>query len=137
MADFAIAVKAFIIDGGKLLIIRREPKDAHYPTAWELPGGRLEAGENPIEGLKREVREEAGIEIEVFIPFGVRHFHRDDGQAITQLTFLCKPITKNVKLSEEHTEYEWIKIEGSKSKVSKFFHDEIDNFIKLELGKHL
>ena len=45
-------------DGGLLLV--RTPR-----RGWELPGGQIELGETVIDGLKREVYEESGVEIEV------------------------------------------------------------------------
>jgi len=86
------AAKAFIINDGKLLLIKRRPTDVQTPNIWEGPGGRLEIGEDPILGLKREVREEVGLDIEVVMPFSVKHFNRDDGQTITLTIFLCKLI---------------------------------------------
>ena len=43
---------------GEVLLIR------HYKRGWEIPQGRVEEGENLIEALHREVREETGVEIE-------------------------------------------------------------------------
>jgi len=58
--NFALAVKAFIIKDGKALLLKRRLNDEHKPGTWDIPGGRLEAGEDPISGLRREVKEEAG-----------------------------------------------------------------------------
>lgn len=138
MLNFSLAAKSFIVnDQNQLLILKREPKNVMKPNIWEIPGGRLEPGENPIEGMKREVREEAGIEIEVLHPFNVRHFTRDDGQVITMLVFLCKALSQEVKLSSEHTAYEWISLDTCKEKLTNYFHQEVDLFHKLELKKQL
>ncbi len=138
MVNFSLAAKSFIVnDQNQLLILKREPKNIQKPNIWEIPGGRLEPGENPIEGMKREVREEAGIEIEVLHPFSVRHFTRDDGQVITMLVFLCKALSKEVKLSSEHTAYDWISLDNCKDKLTNYFHQEVDLFHQLELKKQL
>ena len=110
MENFRIAVKSFIVDNeGKLLLIRREDKDPHTPGVWEIPGGRLDLGEDPFEGLKRETKEETGVDIEVLNPLRVHHFTRDDDQKITMITFLCKPLSNSVVLSKEHTDiHGWI-----------------------------
>jgi|GEM_PF-1952941 len=43
------------------VLITRDSRD----EVWELPGGRLNAGENPKEGVVREVQEELGVEVDI------------------------------------------------------------------------
>jgi ADP-ribose pyrophosphatase YjhB (NUDIX family) len=55
---------AFVLDDeGRILLARR----AYEPDVgkWDVPGGFLEEGEDPVQGLRRELREEAGIEIDL------------------------------------------------------------------------
>ena len=134
--DFRIAVKAFIVKDGKLLVLKRTSTDLENPDGWELPGGRLNTGENPGEGLKREVKEEADIDIEVLQPLNVRHFTRKDGQVITMIIYLCKALNDKVRLSEEHSEFDWLSMHSCKQKLAGFFHGEVDIFNQLELYKY-
>jgi ADP-ribose pyrophosphatase len=133
--NFRVAVKAFIVRGNEVFLMKRESNDIQAPSIWEIPGGRLELGEDPIIGLMREIREETGLYVEVIYPMSVRHFTRDDGQIITMLIFLCKPKGGYLKLSDEHSEYSWIDIDNAKEKISDFFFKEIDLFNKLNLGR--
>lgn len=87
-------------------------------------------GENPFEGLKRETKEETGLEIEILNPLKVHHFPRDDGQKITMITFYCKPLTDSVKLSEEHIAYQWTALNDSFNLLHPTFHEEIKIYQK-------
>ncbi len=60
------------VDGAVLLSLR--PTHSAHGGLWEFPGGKLEAGERPIDGLARELNEELGIDIDVATPLiVVRH----------------------------------------------------------------
>ncbi|MBQ8954438.1 MAG: (deoxy)nucleoside triphosphate pyrophosphohydrolase [Clostridia bacterium] len=57
-------VAALAVRDGKLLIARR-PDGRHMGGKWEFPGGKLEKGELPEEALRRELREELGVDSDV------------------------------------------------------------------------
>ena len=133
MDNFRNAAKAFIIKDGKVLLIKRRPNDPHKPGAWDIPGGRLELGEDPFDGLKREVKEEINLEVEIIMPISVNHFVRDDGQKITLTIFLCKILNREIKLSEEHSEYQWVALEDAPKQVSNFFDPTFANLKRIKL----
>lgn len=132
MENFRNAAKAFIVKDGKLLLLKRRPNDVHKPGAWDIPGGRLEPGESPFLGLQRETKEEAGIEIEIVLPLDVHYFVRDDGQQITLMIFLCRTKSSKIKLSEEHTEYQWVDLKSAKNEFPQWLHKIIDRYNEQE-----
>jgi mutator protein MutT len=56
---FPVSIKGVLFERGKIALLENERSE------WELPGGRLEAGETPEGCLAREVGEELGIAVEV------------------------------------------------------------------------
>lgn len=57
---FRVSVSALIFDGGRILLAHRRAIDW-----WNLPGGAVDPGETVDEALRREVREETGLQVEV------------------------------------------------------------------------
>ena len=131
MDAFATAVKAFIVDNeGQLLIVKRADDDPHRPGMWEIPGGRLNPGEDPSLGLRREVKEETNLLVEVLDPLAVSHFAREDKQIVTLITFVCKPISGKVKISEEHSDYKWVDVKAAQDVISKFYYKELEAYAR-------
>ena len=114
---FQVALKAFVIDGDRLLMVR----EGDGGRWWELPGGRVEVGEESQEligVLRRELREELGpafrVEIGELLTGWVRPPdppRRKDPVLI--LGYRCRPVAGEVALSEEHVEYRWVTREES------------------------
>jgi 8-oxo-dGTP diphosphatase len=78
---------AVIVERGRVLLTQRKA-GAHLAGAWEFPGGKVEAGEDPRAALRRELVEELGIDAEVGEIVDVT-FHRydDAGKSVLLLFF--------------------------------------------------
>ena len=64
-----VGVGAIIVDErGRLFLARRGPNAKNERGLWEFPGGSVELGERLADALRREIREEYGVEIEVGEP---------------------------------------------------------------------
>ena len=77
-------------DCGRILLIQRA--DDHL---WAMPGGAFEMGETAAEGVRREAREETGVEVEVVDLAGVydsRFCETRSSIQLYQFVFLCRPI---------------------------------------------
>lgn len=98
---------------GKVLLIKRIKNDNYMPGKWELPGGKLDAGQDITNALERETLEETGL---VVIPTDkVAYWHSEiissgkyKGLPYVVLVGLAKSIGNDVKLSNEHEDYAWV-----------------------------
>lgn len=70
MSDIMIAVGAIIENkDGLILLVKHVPeKGGYWQGKWICPGGKLELGETIEEGIKREVKEETDLDIELIRP---------------------------------------------------------------------
>lgn len=101
-----LSVKAMIFFEGRLLLLQKN--DAEGLHHWEFPGGGLRFTENFEAGLRREVQEETGLDIEIEAPAGIWSYQKKDGQFLNGVIFTAKAKTEQVTLSEEHIAYQWV-----------------------------
>lgn len=76
---------------------------------WNLPGGGLEAGESPWEGVIREVKEETGFDVEVMKLSGI--YSKPDKDEVV-FSFICKIIDGHVLLNDEADKIEYFAIDA-------------------------
>lgn len=98
---------ALINQNGKVLCAQRS-KSMSLPLKWELPGGKVELGEEPKATIVRELYEELGIEIEILKAL-TPNAHTYTNQAIELIPFICKIIDGEPR-ANEHEKIEWISL---------------------------
>lgn len=107
-----ITACAFIHKDGKLFAPRRANTKKLFPGKYELPGGHVEFGETMIEGLKREIREEFNLEINIGEPFYVfTYTSKNDTEHTIEVDYLATLMNpdQEIKLKpEDHSEFHWI-----------------------------
>jgi len=113
---FHVAMKAFIGREGTLLVV----KDSSSGF-WELPGGRIDVGEENIphsEVLLRELREELGPNLDVAVERPMvswtKRLWGEDGFVVL-VGWRCDYRKGEVRLSDEHTEFRWVDPESWKA----------------------
>ena len=94
-----------------VLLIKRSHHD-HFPDIWEFPRGKQNQGEKDIrKTLKREIKEETGLDVEIIKYINKYEYIADQGKRkSTQFNFLCRMIDskQKIKLSKEHQDYRWV-----------------------------
>jgi len=100
-----VAAAAYIFRDGKMLMLKR----AQHPQTFVPPGGKLEVEEDPVAGMRREVREETGLEVELI---GVAHtwYGRitSEEHPLLAINYLASWTAGEPRLSDEHSEYLWV-----------------------------
>lgn len=103
---FQVSIKALITDdNGRLLLIKETTEK--WGEWWDLPGGRIEHGENILDTLTRECREELGIEVklvdhEPFVAVSAQH---RSGDWFIMLAYRVKPLSTEFSVTDEASEY--------------------------------
>lgn len=107
----ANVVAAIILKDGKYFATQRGYGE--WKDWWEFPGGKIERGEEPKDALKREIREELNIEIEVnelltTVEYDYPEFH------LTMHCYFCS-IISGQPLLLEHKDARWLSSEKLES----------------------
>jgi len=107
-----VGVGAVVVDGDRVLLIRRgrEPMKGQ----WSLPGGALEIGETLVDGVRREVREETGLEVEPLALVEVLDRIARDGEGRVQfhyvlLDYLCRVTGGELCCASDAVDVRWAK----------------------------
>jgi 8-oxo-dGTP diphosphatase len=91
---------------GRVLIARRRPGD-RFGGVWEFPGGKVEPGEAPRDGLRREIREELDLDVDVGAALGEYPF-ASESLSLVLIAFRAVIVGGAVRL-HDHSEIAWVR----------------------------
>jgi 8-oxo-dGTP pyrophosphatase MutT (NUDIX family) len=92
------------------LALKRRDNDIKYPSIWQAITGTFEGLESSIECMKREVEEETGIIVEKvwFLPYITTFYDPNKDNIHHAPVFGILVDSKEIKLSDEHIEFDWL-----------------------------
>lgn len=98
-----------IVRDGKALVTQRgvEPEKGRF----DIPGGFLAAGEEPISGLKRELREELGVEVDASVEdclSMVPHPYGPEGDYVLALGFVARLVSGEPRAADDVADFLWV-----------------------------
>jgi 8-oxo-dGTP diphosphatase len=114
MQHYSVSVAGVMIDDDRraLLIHRRD--NAH----WEPPGGVLEVNERIEDGLRREVKEETGLEVE---PIALTGVYKNMRRGVLALVFRCSIVGGGLTANSEVSDFLWASKDEIGSMVAEAF----------------
>jgi len=109
-----ISVRALIKSDEKVLLVRRSGGTPQYVGQYELPGGKVEYGEDPEASVRREVNEELGIEagpLQLYkVVSWIDTVQRDTQHIIVVYLVGLAATSTKISLSSEHDKFIWDKL---------------------------
>jgi len=94
---FPVSVKGVAVQDERVLLLENERAE------WELPGGKLELGEDPLACVVREISEEAGWQVTAGPVLDCWQYHIGEGQDVVIVTYGCHVAsTTPPMISNEH-----------------------------------
>ncbi len=110
-----IAMVGFLVwrrSDGRYLLLRRSPDKDFAAGEWETGSGRLDQGEGFADALRRESREELGVDARIECILGTTHLYRGEltpDNDMVGVSFGCSiPDESSLSLSAEHSEHRWM-----------------------------
>lgn len=95
----------------KVFLPKRASTKKFLPGVYELPGGHIDFGENIVDGLKREILEEFGMQVRVGDPFYVfTYMNNIKGSHSIEVVYLAQFIgdVEHIRLNQaDHSTYKW------------------------------
>jgi 8-oxo-dGTP diphosphatase len=104
---FRVHVDAIVRRGNEVLIMKRAM--GAMSGAWYFPGGQLEPGETPEQGVRREIREETGLEVHGLRLFRVWTYRASETEPALAVSYVCHvPAHAEPRINEEHAAARWV-----------------------------
>lgn len=120
-------------DKKETLLLKRGAESRNQAGFWSKPGGTVEFGEKIEDAIKREIKEELGVEIELieFLGF-TNHIMKEENQhwlSISYLARITKGEPKNLE-PEKHDEIRWFKFDNLPEKLAQTTSEIIEEYLK-------
>lgn len=107
---FALCVNLVLFDQhGHVLVLKRSSSCKTNAAKWELPGGKIEAGEHFDDALMREIREETGFSVAIHTAAGTAMQETEENRVV-HLVMIGTILSGGLSISREHEEYRWASV---------------------------
>lgn len=136
---FMISLKVLMKNKkGEYLLLKSPAKTKGWLGKYDLAGGRINDNEVNLDFHKlidREIKEEVGPKVKYKIrkdPVALCKYQINDGRCILYILFEAKYLSGKIKISDEHTDYLWQKLNEKNAKI--YFHKKFTELFKTYLN---
>jgi len=131
-----VAVGAVIEDDkGRILLVKhKQERGGYWQGKWICPGGKLEFGEKIKEGIRREVREETNLEVELvtpLVPFD--RVVKVDGKTslhVIYIDYVARSVSGELKVASDAGEALWVEKENIPNMWQEL-HEDTQRLLKI------
>ena len=120
-------------ENNEALLMKRGAGASNETDYWTQPGGTIEFGEKALDGLKREIKEELDVEVEIwgYLPH-VDHIIEKEEQHWVAIIYLAKIKSGTPKImeSEKCSELKWFDIKKLPRKLTQSTSEPIKNYLE-------
>ena len=100
---------ALIVKDKRVLLVLRAVEP--FKGCWDIPGGFLEAGEHPRDGMLREVKEETGLDVRVIDLLGMYMDRYGDDSFTLNHYYIVEPIGGTLRAADDVNDYRWFSLD--------------------------
>ncbi len=128
-----VGVGAMIVKDGEVLLLKRSANAQNERGCWENPGGAVEWGEKFEEAIKRELKEELGVEIKILGKLPIQEcFMQKDKQHWISQTFVADikdDDRPKIMEPEKHDDISWFAINSLPKPLSAISLNDFKNYL--------
>lgn len=103
----------------QVLFLHRHPDDS-FGNLWDIPGGKIEPGEQPSTAVEREVLEESGLRVrkgKLLTSVSCSNPENEKWTVFLLYTFTYNGALAHVSIDESHTDYRWLTLERAQKEL--------------------
>ncbi len=114
-------IGVIVNERGEVLVGKKVAQASRFPGLWHIPGGHVEQNESHEDAVRREMKEETNLDVEIIEKIGEAYIaHR-----MLQVSwFLCKPLSNDLKSGSDLTDVRWME----KEKLIDFIAHDVKRF---------
>jgi len=118
-------------DNKEVLLLKRTSEAKNEAGYWQKPGGTVEIGERAVVAMKREIKEEVNVNIDIwgYLPH-TDHIIKKDNQHWVAFNYLARVKSGKLKNMEphKHEKMEWFALDKLPKKISQTTKESIKNY---------